>query len=60
MAMQAISVSLSWAIAQYQRVGAALRGAASITPPSIRPKDPPQVIQYLRAIGIGRNVDVYA
>jgi hypothetical protein len=24
------------------------------------PSDPPEVLRYLRAIGIGRNIDAYA
>jgi len=59
MALNAIAISVSWAIDQYRQV---LRTAGSRTGigPVRLPKDPPDVVRYFRAIGIGRNIDVYA
>jgi hypothetical protein len=58
---QAISISVAWAISQYRQalsaVGTGLRGARRIIK---APQDPPEVILYLRSIGIGRNIDAYA
>jgi hypothetical protein len=60
MALDAVSISVSWAIAQYRQV---LRTVSSVRaglgPPRL-PKDPPDVVRYFRAMGIGRNIDVYA
>jgi len=58
--VNASSLTVAWAISQYRQalssVGLGRRGAASIKAPS----DPPEVLRYLRAIGIGRNIDAYA
>ena len=57
---QGVSISIAWAISQYRNVvktvAMATRGAAGIVK---IPKEPPEVVRYLRAIGIGRNIDVY-
>ncbi len=55
------SLTVAWAISQYRQalktVGLGRRvGGSSIKAPS----DPPEVLRYLRAIGIGRNIDAYA
>ncbi len=59
--MQAISISVEWAISQYRQVIAtvtrAQRGAGGVVK---IPKDPPEIVNYLRSIGIGRNIDAYA
>ncbi len=59
--MQTVSISVSWAISQYRQalavVGSLTRGANT----SIKaPKEPPEVLAYLHAIGIGRHIDAYA
>jgi hypothetical protein len=58
--INASSLTVAWAIQQYRQalnsVGLGRRGATSIKSPS----DPPEVLRYLRAIGIGRNIDAYA
>jgi hypothetical protein len=54
------SLTVAWAISQYRQalksVGLRRGGPTSIKAPS----DPPEVLRYLRAIGIGRNIDAYA
>jgi hypothetical protein len=59
MALDAVSISVSWAIAQYRAVLRTDSTRAGFGPARI-PTDPPDVVRYFRAIGIGRNVDVYA
>jgi hypothetical protein len=59
MALEAVSISVSWAIAQYRAVLQAAGTRAGFGPARL-PKDPPDVVRYFRAIGIGRNIDVYA
>lgn len=59
MALQAVSISISWAIAQYREVLRTVSARTGLGPVRV-PKDPPDVVRYFRAIGIGRNVDVYA
>jgi hypothetical protein len=59
MALQAVSISVSWAIAQYRAVLQTVSARTGLGPVRL-PKDPPDVVRYFRAIGIGRNVDVYA
>jgi hypothetical protein len=59
--VNASSLTVAWAISQYRQalssVGLGRRGQAT----SIKaPSDPPEVLRYLRAIGIGRNIDAYA
>ncbi len=58
--MQAVSVSVAWAIAQYRQTLATLasrvQGAAQV----LRPRESAETTRYFRAIGIGRNIDVYA
>jgi hypothetical protein len=59
--VNASSLTIAWAIAQYRQALAAVglrRGGAAHTIKA--PSDPPEVIRYLRAIGIGRNIDAYA
>jgi hypothetical protein len=57
--VNASSLTVAWAISQYRQalssVGLGRRGG-TIKAPS----DPPEVLRYLRAIGIGRNIDAYA
>jgi hypothetical protein len=56
-----ISISVAWAISQYRQVLAAVAMAGRGVRQSMKvPTDSPEVIRYLRAIGIGRNVDAYA
>jgi hypothetical protein len=59
MALNAISNSVSWAIAQYRQVINAVSSRTGLGPVRI-PSDPPDVVRYFRAIGIGRTIDVYA
>lgn len=61
MSTQTSSISIAWAISQYRQalaaVGLTKRGTAS----SIKkPTESPEIIRYLRSIGIGRHVDAYA
>jgi len=59
MALNALTISLAWAIDQYRQVQRAVSTGTGLG--SVRvPKDPPDVERYFRAIGIGRNIDVYA
>jgi len=59
MALNAVSISVSWAIAQYQAVLRTVSARTGLGPVRV-PKDPPDVVRYFRAIGVGRNIDVYA
>jgi hypothetical protein len=59
MALNAVSISISWAIAQYRQVINAVSSRTGLGPVRL-PADPPDVVRYFRAIGIGRNIDVYA
>jgi hypothetical protein len=59
MALNAITISLAWAIDQYRQVQRAVSSRTGLGPVRI-PNDPPDVTRYFRAIGVGRNVDVYA
>lgn len=59
MALEAVSTSIGWAIAQYRAVLATVGSRVKLGPVRV-PSDPPDVTRYFRAIGIGRNVDVYA
>jgi hypothetical protein len=59
MALNAVSISVSWAIAQYRQVLQTVSSRTGLGPVRI-PKDPPDVVRYFRAIGVGRNIDVYA
>jgi hypothetical protein len=59
MALNAVSTSVSWALAQYRQVLGAITSRAGLGPVRL-PTDPPDVVRYFRAIGIGRNIDVYA
>ena len=61
MSVLPLNVSVSWAISQYRQV---LKVIASKTE-SLRqivkiPRESPEMRAYLRSIGIGRNIDVYA
>lgn len=57
---QGVSISIAWAISQYQQalatIGMVRRGLGAIR----APKEPPEVTAYFRAIGIGRSINVYA
>jgi len=56
-----ISISIAWAISQYRNVVRTVANAAKGVGGIVKlPKEPPEVLHYLRSIGIGRNVDVYA
>ncbi|HTU70179.1 MAG TPA: hypothetical protein VMF11_07635 [Candidatus Baltobacteraceae bacterium] len=59
MASNAISISVAWAIGQYQQVLRTVTSRSGVGPVRL-PKDPPDVVRYFRAIGVGRNIDVYA
>lgn len=58
--MQGVSISVSWAISQYRQVVAAIGTRVRSTNIAVKvPRESPEVISYLRAMGIGRNIDVY-
>jgi hypothetical protein len=59
MALNAVTTSVSWALAQYRQVLGAITSHTRLGPVRL-PSDPPDVVRYFRAIGIGRNIDVYA
>ncbi|HEY5341409.1 MAG TPA: hypothetical protein VIK27_10305 [Candidatus Aquilonibacter sp.] len=59
MALEAISIPVSWAIAQYRQVLRTVSARTGLGPVRV-PHDPPDVVRYFRAIGIGRNIDLYA
>ena len=59
MALNAMSISVSWALAQYRQVLQTVGSRTGLGPVRL-PKDPPDVVRYFRAIGVGRNIDVYA
>jgi hypothetical protein len=58
MALNAVTISVAWALDQYRQVLQAVnsRGAGYTR----LPQDPPDVVRYFRAIGVGRNIDIYA
>ncbi len=58
--MQAVSISVSWAIAQYRQVLATMAARTGAARNVKTPADPPEVLQYFRQIGIGRHIDAYA
>ena len=58
--MRAVSISVSWAISQYRQVLATAGARAKALLPAKVPKEPPEVVAYFRAIGIGRHIDAYA
>lgn len=58
--MQGISVSVAWAIAQYRQTLAALATRVQSVAQVMRPRESPEATRYFRAVGIGRNIDVYA
>jgi hypothetical protein len=59
MALNPVTISYAWAIGQYRQVLRAISTRTGQGPVRI-PKDPPEVERYFRAIGLGRNIDVYA
>ncbi len=61
MSVQSLSIPVSWAISQYRQVlaGIATRGRALNKSVKI-PSDPPEIVAYWRAIGVGRHIDAYA
>ena len=59
MALNAVTISVAWAIYQYRQVLRAMSSSKGVGPVRL-PQDPPDVVRYFRAIGVGRNVDVYA
>lgn len=61
MTAQSIGVSLSWAVSQYRSVvDAVSKRARSVGRLNKQPKESPEVLAYLRTMGIGRNIDAYA
>jgi hypothetical protein len=61
MTAQSIGVSLSWAVSQYRSVvDAVSKRARSVGRINKQPKESPEVLAYLRSIGLGRNIDAYA
>lgn len=58
MALNAVAISVAWAIDQYRQVLRAVSSGKGAGPVRL-PQDPPDVVRYFRAIGVGRNVDVY-
>ena len=59
--VQPLSVSVSWAISQYRQVLSVIASRTESLRQIVKlPKESPEIRQYLRAIGIGRNIDVYA
>jgi len=59
MAMEALTISISWAIAQYRQVIGIAGRLGGPRPPRL-PSDPPEVARYFHSIGLGRNIDAYA
>jgi hypothetical protein len=59
MALNAVAISVAWAIDQYRQVLRAVNSGRGVGPVRL-PQDPPDVVRYFRAIGVGRNIDVYA
>jgi hypothetical protein len=59
MALNAVAISVAWAIDQYRQVLRAVNSGKGAGPVRL-PQDPPDVVRYFRAIGVGRNIDVYA
>ncbi len=59
MALNAAAISVAWAIDQYRQVLRTMTSGKGSGPVRL-PKDPPDVVRYFRAIGVGRNIDVYA
>ncbi|MGD0969287.1 MAG: hypothetical protein ABR949_13495 [Candidatus Aquilonibacter sp.] len=59
MALNAVTISVAWALDQYRQVLRAVGSSRGIGPVR-QPQDPPDVVRYFRAIGVGRNIDVYA
>jgi hypothetical protein len=56
-----LSVSVSWAISQYRQVLSVIASRTESLRQIVKtPKESPEMQQYLRSIGIGRNIDVYA
>lgn len=59
MALNAVTISVAWAIDQYRQVLRAMTSGKGAAPVRL-PQDPPDVVRYFRAVGVGRNIDVYA
>ena len=57
--MQGISVSVAWAIAQYRQTLSTLATRVQSAAAVLRPRESAETTRYFRAIGIGRNIDVY-
>lgn len=56
-----LSVPMTWAISQYRAVLSVIASRTEKLRSVVRaPRESPEVLNYLRSIGIGRNVDVYA
>ncbi len=56
-----LSVSVSWAISQYRQVLSVIASRTESLRQIVKtPKESPELRQYLRSIGIGRNIDIYA
>lgn len=52
---------MSWAISQYRAVLSVIAARSEALRSVVRaPRESAETLQYLRSIGIGRNIDVYA
>jgi hypothetical protein len=58
--MDGLTISVAWAISQYREIAAVINGRLRGRQIVRTPNDPPEVTNYWRTIGVGRNVDVYA
>ncbi len=59
MALNAVTISVAWALDQYRQALRAVGSNKGLGPVRL-PHDPPDVVRYFRAIGVGQNIDVYA
>lgn len=56
-----LSVSVSWAISQYRQVLSVISTRTEALRQIVKlPRESEEIRSYLRSIGIGRNIDVYA
>ncbi len=58
--MQGLSVTAAWAVARYRQTVATLATRVQSVAQVLRPRESPEATNYFRAIGIGRNIDVFA
>ena len=59
MALNAVTISVAWALDQYRQVLRTVGSRKGLGPVRL-PQDPPDVVRYFRAIGVGQNIDVLA